>query len=170
MPDHRPAANERIVAVSPADVSTTGRQAASMRRLSRWLLLGEWRAHPVRAVVAVAAIAVGVSLGFAIHLINAAAFNEFSSAVKSLSGQADVQVGGTEAWFDEAIYPWLARHDGVAVASPVLELDAALPGQRSALKIIGLDAFRAGFISPDLIGAPADDHVYDTLADDALFL
>lgn len=144
--------------------------ATSMARLSRWLLFGEWRAHPVRAVVAVAAIAVGVSLGFAIHLINAAAFNEFSSAVKSLSGQADVQVGGSEALFDETIYPWLAQHDGVAVASPVLELDAALPGQRGALKIIGLDAFRAGFIAPDLLGVPADGNPADTLADDALFL
>jgi putative ABC transport system permease protein len=141
-----------------------------MRRLSRWLLLGEWRAHPVRALVAIAAIAVGISLGFAIHLINAAAFNEFSSAVKGLSGVADVQVRGTEPFFDEAIYPVLARRDGVAVASPVLEFDASVPGQRTALKILGIDAFRAGFISPDLIGAPAEDKVFDTLADDAAFL
>ena len=76
--------------------------------LSRWLLLGEWRAHPVRALVAVAAIAVGVAMGFAIHLINAAAFNEFSAAVKSLSGQADIQVAGREPLFDEAVYPRLA--------------------------------------------------------------
>jgi putative ABC transport system permease protein len=114
-------------------------QAASMRRLSRWLLLGEWRAHPVRALVAIAAIAVGISLGFAIHLINAAAFNEFSAAVKSLSGVADIQVRGTEAFFDEAIYPALAQRDGVVVASPVLEFDASVTGQRTALKIIGID-------------------------------
>ena len=142
----------------------------SMGRLSRWLLLGEWRAHPLRAIMAVAAIAVGISLGFAIHLINAAAFNEFSSAIKGLSGVADVQVSGTEAFFDEGIYPRLAERDGVAVASPVLEFDASLPGQRNALKIIGLDAFRAGFISPDLIGVPANGNVSDTLADDAIFL
>jgi len=141
-----------------------------MRHLSRWLLLGEWRAHPIRALVAIAAIAVGISLGFAIHLINAAAFNEFSSAIKGLSGVADVQVRGTEPFFDEAIYPMLAQRDGVAVASPVLEFDASVPGQRSALKIIGIDVFRAGFISPDLIGVPAGDGVTDTLADDALFL
>ena len=85
-----------------------------MRRLSRWLLLGEWRAHPMRALVAIAAIAVGISLGFAIHLINAAAFNEFSSAIKGLSGVADVQVRGTEPAFDEAIYPILARRNGAS--------------------------------------------------------
>jgi putative ABC transport system permease protein len=144
--------------------------AASMRRLSRWLLLGEWRAHPVRALVAIAAIAIGISLGFAIHLINAAAFNEFSSAIKGLSGVADVQVRGTEPFFDEAVYPLLAQRDGVAVASPVLEFDASVPGERTALKIIGIDVFRAGFISPDLIGVPADDDVASTLADDTLFL
>jgi len=144
--------------------------AASLRKLSRWLLLGEWRAHPVRAITAIAAIAIGVSLGFAIHLINAAAFNEFSSAIKSLSGQADVQVRGAEATFDEQIYPRLAERPGVAVASPILEVQASLPGQRSALQIIGLDAFRAGYVTPDLLGTPAPEHLADTLADDAIFL
>jgi putative ABC transport system permease protein len=146
------------------------RGAASMRRLSRWLLLGEWRAHPMRALVAIAAIAVGISLGFAIHLINAAAFNEFSSAIKGLSGVADVQVRGTEPAFDEAIYPILARRDGVTVASPVLEFDASVPGQRTALKIIGIDVFRASFVAPDLIGVPANGDPSDTLADDTIFL
>jgi putative ABC transport system permease protein len=138
--------------------------------LSRWLLLGEWRAHPVRALLAIAAITVGVAMGFAIHLINAAAFNEFSAAIKSLSGQADIQVAGREALFDEAIYPRLARHQGVALASPVLELDAGVPGVRGALKIIGIDAFRAGAVSPDLLGVPAADQPLDMLADDAVFL
>jgi len=138
--------------------------------LQRWLLFGEWRAHPVRAVLAIVAIAVGVAMGFAIHLINAAAFNEFSAAIQSIAGQADVQVSGREAGFDEAIYPRLAERTGVALASPVLEIDAALPGVKGALKIVGLDPLRAGFISPDLSGVPAQGRAADILADDALFL
>jgi putative ABC transport system permease protein len=138
--------------------------------LSRWLLFGEWRAHPLRAVLAIAAIAVGVAMGFAIHLINAAAFNEFSAAIKSLAGQADIQVAGREPLFDESVYPLLAQHDGVAVASPVLEVAAAMPGVTGALKIVGLDPFRAGYISPDLMGVPAAERAADVLADDALFL
>jgi len=145
-------------------------QDASLRRLSRWLLLGEWRAHPVRALVAIAAIAVGVALGFAIHLVNAAAFNEFSSAVQSLSGQADVQVSGTEPFIEEAIYPQLAQRPGVAAASPVLTFDASMPGSSLPLKIIGLDVFRAAAVTPGLIGAPEADSPYDTVADDAIFL
>ena len=53
--------------------------------LLRWLLLGEWRAHPVRALVALAAIALGVALGFGIHLINGAALSEFSAAARSVA-------------------------------------------------------------------------------------
>ena len=147
--------------------------------LARWLLLGEWRAHPVRALLAVAAIAVGVAMGFAIHLINAAAFNEFSAAVKSLSGQADVQVAAREPLFDEAVYPRLAAHPDVVVAAPVLEVSAGIAGEagkggdaaiQGALRIIGIDAFRAGFISPDLTGVPAEGRAVDVLADDAIFL
>jgi putative ABC transport system permease protein len=134
------------------------------------MLFGEWRAHPLRALLAIVAIAVGVAMGFAIHLINAAAFNEFNAAVQSLAGQADVQVAGREALFDEAIYPILATHAGVALASPVLEVDAALANVKGSLKIVGLDPLRAAIISPDLMGVPASGQPFDVLADDAVFL
>ncbi|MGX4640340.1 FtsX-like permease family protein [Massilia sp. SYSU DXS3249] len=143
---------------------------SGLKVLSRWLLLGEWRAHPVRAVLAVAAIAVGVAMGFAIHLINAAAFNEFSAAVKSLSGQADVQVLGREATFDETIYPVLAQYEGVALASPVLEVQAAVPSARGSLRLVGIDPLRAGYIAPDLLGVPAEGRGADVLGDDTVFL
>jgi putative ABC transport system permease protein len=139
-------------------------------QLHCWLMFGEWRAHPVRALVAMLAIALGVALGFAIHLINAAAFNEFSSAVKSLSGQADLQVRAAAPYFREDIYPRLATHQGIAAASPVLEVDAPVEGQSGALKIIGLDVFRAAAITPGLIGVPQQDKSYDTLSDDTIFL
>ncbi|MES2071269.1 MAG: FtsX-like permease family protein [Pseudomonadota bacterium] len=137
---------------------------------SRWLLLGEWRAHPVRALVAIAAIAIGVALGFAIHLVNAAAFNEFTAAVKSVSGQADLSVRGYQSRIDENIYPQLAQRPEVQLASPVLELDAGVPGQTSPLKILGMDSFKAAALAPDLLGMPAADKPYDMLSDDAVFL
>lgn len=100
--------------------------------LARWLTGSEWRVHPVRALVAIAAITLGVALGFAINLINGAAFNEFSAAVKTLSGESDLQVRASGATFDEALYPLLARRAGVSVASPVLEIDAVVTGRQSA--------------------------------------
>jgi putative ABC transport system permease protein len=143
---------------------------APAQRLTRWLLAGEWRTHPVRALVAVGAIALGVALAFAIHLINAAAFNEFSAAAKSLSGQSDLQVRAVQPTFDEMLYPELAQRGGVTVASPVLEINAGVAGQKENLKILGLDVFRAAAISPDLIGISEEDRSFDSLMDDSIFL
>jgi putative ABC transport system permease protein len=143
--------------------------------LARWLFLGEWQAHGIQAGVAIIAIALGVALGFAIHLINTAAFNEFSAAARSLSGQSDLEVRGPRATIDESVYPVLAQHDSIELANPVLELDVALPGnseerKEATLKILGLDIFRASIMAPDLIGIPAEDKLFDILADDAIFL
>ncbi|WP_297325682.1 ABC transporter permease [Nitrosomonas sp.] len=143
--------------------------------LSRWLLFGEWRAHLVQVIVALIAIAIGIAMGFSIHLINTAAFNEFSAASKSLSGQADLQVRGRKAMFDESLYPLLANTAGVALVNPVLELDVAIPGKQhnrndQKLKIIGIDMFRATQISPDLLGLPAEGETLDRLASDTIFL
>ena len=44
-----------------------------MREAWRWLIAGEWRAHPMRFLLAGLAIAVGVALGFAVHVINRSA-------------------------------------------------------------------------------------------------
>ncbi|WP_194713412.1 FtsX-like permease family protein [Noviherbaspirillum soli] len=138
--------------------------------LARWLLAGEWRMHPVRALVAMGAIALGVALGFAIHLINAAAFNEFTAAVKSVSGVSDLQVRGAQATFDEALFPRLAQREGVTLASPVLEVDATVPQHQGTLKILGVDVFRAAAIAPDLVGVPQPGRAFDTLMDDTIFL
>lgn len=144
-------------------------------RLSCWLLQGEWRARFVQIIVAVVAIAMGVALGFSIHLINTAALNEFSAANKSLSGQSDVQVYGKHGFFDETIYPKLARYEGVKLANPVLEFTATVPEKLEnqndrKLKILGIDILRAAGISPDLLGVPAEGRSMDNFADDAIFL
>lgn len=144
-----------------------------MKHLTGWLLRGELRAHPLRALMATIAIALGIALGFAIHLINAAAFNEFSAAVNSISGKADLQLQSAQPLFDETAYARIAQHTGVAIASPVLELDAAVighSGQNGTLKILGTDVLRSAAIAPDLIGVPAEDRAFDAFADDAIFL
>src|SRR3954471_11498905 len=87
---------------------------------TRWMIAGEWRAHPARVVVAALAIAVGVALGFAVHLINASALSEFARAIKTVNGDAELQVHAvTPQGFDEALYPRLAHLAGIAGASPV---------------------------------------------------
>ena len=46
---------------------------------------------------------------------------------------ADLEVRGGRAGFDERLYARLARLPGVAVASPMLELDAGLAGPGEVL-------------------------------------
>jgi putative ABC transport system permease protein len=140
------------------------------RLLARWLLGAEWRSHRGRALVAVATIALGVALGYAVQLINSAAFNEFSAAARSLSGEADLQVRGAQPFFEESLYPRLSNETGVALASPVLALDVSVPGQSTALQVLGTDVFKASRIAPDLTGVPSPDRPFDTLASDTMFL
>ena len=143
--------------------------------LSRWLLWGEWRAHWLQIVITLIAIAIGVAMAFSIHLINTAAFNEFSAASKSLSGQSDLQVHGRKAFFDEALYPRLSRYADVLLANPVLELDVSVPGKQQnrndhRLKIIGIDMFRSMQIAPDLLGLVEEGKTLDRVASDTIFL
>src|SRR5690606_19187022 len=99
-----------------------------------------------------------------------AAYNEFSAAVRSLSGQADLQVRASQQSFDEKWYPELAQLPGVELASPVLNVDADLPGRDARLNVLGIDVLRASHIAPDLIGVAEEGRRFDTLAADAIFL
>jgi putative ABC transport system permease protein len=136
-------------------------------RAARWMILGEWRAHPRRVIVAMIAIAVGVALGFAVHLINASALNEFARAVASVNGAADLQVRAkSPLGFDETLYPKLATLDGIASASPVVELRAVADiGGGKSLTLLGLDMFRVATATPSLIvrasNATKDDETSD---------
>lgn len=124
--------------------------------------------HPGRVIVSLLAIALGVALGFAVQLINASAVNEFSQALQVLSGVADLTVRGPRSGFDEALYPALARNEDVALASPGLDLQAAVVGQEDALRIIGLDAMRAARMQPLVIGET--DDTLDPVRGDTIFL
>ena len=121
-----------------------------------------------RTLLAVLAIAFGVALGYAVELINRAAVNELSAGLATLSGKADLQVRGPRAGFDEALYPMLARAEGVAVASPVLEVEASVRGHQEPLTLVGADVFRAAEMNPALVGATQDR--LDTLRADTVFI
>lgn len=120
-------------------------------------VLGEARTHPLRTAVAVAAIATGVALGYAVDMINRAALMELSSSVNSLTGSADLEIRGPRTGFDEELYPAVARLPEVAVASPVVEVDARVVGRNGSLKLLGIDVFRAQHVTPNLAGRVADD-------------
>ncbi len=135
---------------------------------ARWMMLGEWRAHPARLIVGALAIAVGVALGFAVHVVNRTALESFDRAVHSVNGAAELQVrAATPAGFAEALYPRIAGIAGVASVSPVVELAASAgtpagtgagngagSGRWARLTLLGLDVLRAVRVTPSLVGMP----------------
>jgi len=135
--------------------------------VTRIVLTGALAHNKTRTVLSVMAIALGVALGYAVQLVTQAAVNELTLGVQTLSGDADLQVRGPRSGFDEALYPELAQMPEVAVASPVLEIDAKLADRNEALRIVGVDAFRAGFVQPGLI--PMTNDRLDILRPDQLF-
>ncbi|WP_447797020.1 FtsX-like permease family protein [Sphingomonas sp. M6A6_1c] len=134
-----------------------------------WLIGGEWRFHPARFLTTAVAIAVGVALGFAVHLVNGSALASFDGAMRGVSGAAELSVRATSPLgFDEVLYPRVATARGVADASPVVSLDARIGGTR--LTLLGIDVIRAAAVTPSLIGIrPAgpdtgNDGVFDEAA------
>ncbi|MGZ8993940.1 MAG: ABC transporter permease, partial [Burkholderiaceae bacterium] len=82
------------------------------------VIAGYARQHRLRALVQIIAIAVGVALGYAVHLINTSALSEFASAVRSATGEADASISGSTAGFDERLLERVIAHPSVELASP----------------------------------------------------
>jgi putative ABC transport system permease protein len=122
-------------------------------------LLALFNAHRPRARLAlsVAGIALGVALGYAVHLVNRAAVEDVAAAVRAVAGEADIEVRGGRTGFNEMLYPRVANAPGVSVVSPVLELSAGLAGTERTLHVIGVDILRAGLLQPALLVAERSD-------------
>ncbi|KQT65939.1 MULTISPECIES: FtsX-like permease family protein [unclassified Aureimonas] len=144
----------------------------SARLALGWFVLGEVRAHPARILGTILAIAVGVALGFAVHLVNGSALASFDGAVRGVNGAADLQVrAASPLGFDEALYPDVARAAGIADASPVVSLEARAKGHDVTL--LGLDVIRAAQVTPSLVGlrpSGPDTSGESVFSGEALFL
>ncbi len=99
-------------------------------------------------------VALGVALGYGVHLVNLAAVEDLAAGVRAIAGDADLEVRGGRGGFAESVYGALAKLPGVAHSSPVLELEAGLAanedGSMGALRLIGLDPLRASLLQPRL--------------------
>ena len=124
-----------------------------MRALLTTFSWQELRHHPWRNAAAVLAVMLGVALAFSVQLINASALDEFSSAVRSVNGEPDLEVRAVQGGFDEAVFAQLARHPQVALASPVFEFQGlALAGERQVrIRVSGVDALVLPTIAPALM-------------------
>ena len=111
----------------------------------------EWVHHRWRHGTAMLAVLLGVALAFSVHLINESALSEFSAAVRSVNGQADVSLRAATGGLDESLYATVAAHPQVARASPVIEVQThavGRDGQRHPLRVLGLDPLVSGPMAP----------------------
>ena len=140
---------------STDQIGVTAPSPSLLRQLS-W---PELRHHPWRNVAALIAVMLGVALAFSVHLINASALAEFGAAVRAVNGEADIDLVGPRAGFDESFYAEVAAAPGVALASPVVDADTYAfdaAGARVALRIVGVDALVVAGIAPELLARPRD--------------
>lgn len=136
--------------------------------VARWLLASEWHASPGYLLCALMTIALGVSLGFAVHLVNASALGEFDKAMHTVNGAPDFAVRSTTPLgFDERLYPRVARLPGLSVL-PVIVLEARLNGT-TPVSLEGIDLLRAAPWGETAMTGP-DDRLESALRDGATYL
>ncbi len=114
------------------------------------LARGALEGNGLRATLTLATIALGVALAGAVHTVHTSALAEIDRAAHALAGEADVQVRGPRSGFDDALFARIASLPEVAVASPVLDIDAAL-ARGGRLRIVCIDALRAVRLQPAFI-------------------
>jgi putative ABC transport system permease protein len=143
-----------------------------MNAALRHVFLASLARRRLATALSLVAIALGVALGLAVQLIHGAALDEFGRGMRLLAGTADLQAVGGREGFDDALYLTLAQRPEVAHASPVLEVEARLPGREETLRLFGIDVFRAVHVQPALLPLPQDEdaRLAVALAPDALFL
>ena len=135
------------------------------------VFLGSLARRRLATLFSFAAVVLGVALGMGVQAVHEAALSEFGRGLRTLAGEADLQVAGPSGGFDEAIYGLLARRPEVAETSPVVEVEAKLAGAEETLQLLGLDVFALTGVTPALLPRPAaQTDRLATLADDGLFL
>jgi putative ABC transport system permease protein len=135
------------------------------------VFLGSLARRRVATLFSFIAIVLGVALGMAVQAVHEAALSEFGHGLRSMAGQADLQVVGPRGGFDEALYAQLAARPEVAEASPVLEVEAKLAGREEALQVLGVDIFALARVTPLLLPRPdRREERFAVLDDNAVFV
>jgi len=135
------------------------------------VFLGSLARRRVATLFSFAAIVLGVALGMAVQVVHEAALSEFGRGLRSMSGEADLQVVGPQGGFDENLYAMLAGRPEVLEASPVVEVDVKRAGREETLHLLGVDVFTLAGVTPTLLPRLSDEaNRFTSLADDAIFL
>ncbi len=99
------------------------------------------------------AIALGVALGYSIHLINEAALADFGRAMKVVQGDPDAVIAARDSsgGVPLATINAIARDPAVLAIAPVIETRVRIGNTGTPLRLIGLDVFSAAAVLPRLL-------------------
>ena len=140
--------------------------------LAAILTRGTLAANGFRVVLTLACIALGVALAGAVHTVHSSALAEIDRAARTLAGAADLEIRGPRSGFDDALFAPIAARPEVAVASPLVEVEASLAGE-GTLRVVGIDAFRAIRLQPAFVAtavATGSGNAATLLDTDAIWL
>ena len=135
------------------------------------VFLGSLARRRMATLFSLVAIVLGVALGMAVQAVHEAALAEFGRGLRTMAGDADLQVLGPRGGFDEALYGVLAARPEVAGVSPVIEVEARLAGREEALTVMGVDVLALAAVSPRLLPQPRDgEGRFAAFSPEAIFL
>ncbi|MBI2883843.1 MAG: FtsX-like permease family protein, partial [Candidatus Methylomirabilis oxyfera] len=97
---------------------------------------------PIRVLVTVTGVAIGIATFTAIQTTNESVLRSFTRAIDLVAGRATLEISGGELGVDERLLPAVQRLDGVSAAAPIIQTVAAVADQPGeALLLIGVDLF-----------------------------
>ena len=135
------------------------------------VFLGSLVRRRMATLFSLLAIILGVALGMAVQAIHEAALNEFGRGVRVLAGTADLRLVGPASGFDETLLEQILRHPEIAVATPIVEVEAKLASHEQLLRILGVDIFTLARVAPRLLPQSHDkSDRFAPLAEDSIFL
>ena len=99
-----------------------------MARIILLLIVEHLRHRPMRALLTLLGVAIGVSAWLAIRVVNGEVYQSFEQSVESVVGQASITIFGGPEGLDEQILQIVQEHPGVRVANPVLKIEGEIQG------------------------------------------
>jgi putative ABC transport system permease protein len=121
-----------------------------------WMAWDEVRSHPLRTLLTLLSVAIGVGAVVAIQCASSSARRAFAELHESLTGKADLEIVAADgSRFDAASAAEASRTDGVGQVIPVLRRPTILyaNGKRVATSALGVDETTAQAVSQFALSA-----------------
>ncbi|HQO29846.1 MAG TPA: ABC transporter permease, partial [Accumulibacter sp.] len=142
-----------------------------MNTLAWWLIRAQWRSRRTATLLSLLAIALGVALAYAVHLINQAALADFARAMHRVQGEPDAVLAARDSAgrVPLATVNEIARDPAVQLIAPVIETRVRLAGSAQPLRLLGVDVFSAAGLMPNLLPRTEDGAALAGLLDGGLY-